>query len=147
MTGSKRFLVSLLGCGTDDLILLDDVGYDWDEILAGEREVFTDINEVMALVFQYGLEQMQQSINDRICELEAITNERELTLDEATELGVIRLLNAEEDFAVYRNFKDTHVSCEHNSEIYAMWCREEIAAFVTGTGFSIEKLPMAIAVD
>lgn len=144
MTGKESFLTELLNCGLYDLDLLDGVSYDWSEILAGEREVFTNMNEVMALVFQYGFEQMQQSISDRICEIEAIASERELDVGEESELHLLRYLKPEDDFDVYRNYQDTHVFCERHREVYALLCQDEVSEFEKGTGFAIEKLPLFI---
>ena len=77
-------------------------------------------------------------MDDRICELEASSNEWELDADEEEELSALRALNPEEDIDSYHNFVDTHVWFENNADVYHTYMQEALDNFAEGTGFEIE---------
>ena len=141
------FLISILHCGVCDLGLIDDVGYNWCDILDSEtlgemlsggsrqREI---LNYLMRRVVEFGIEQITTAVDDRICELEAIPNDRELDADEEKELSALRALNPEEDIDSYHNFIDTHVWFENNADVYHTYMQEALDNFAEGTGFEIE---------
>lgn len=140
------FLMSLLNCGSLDLRLIDNVGYDWSDILDSDviGEMFNDsgcrrqtFNYIMRQVVEFGIDQIDTAVNDRICELEAIPNERELDEDEEVELKALRTLNPQEDINSYHNCVDTYVWFENNADVYCAYLEETLDAFKIGTGFEI----------
>lgn len=146
VSSREDFLMNLLNCGILDLKLIDDVGYDWCDILDGETlgEMLSDgsrqretLNYIMRRVVEFGIEQLTTAVADRICELEAILNERELDADEEEELEALRTLNPEEDIESYHNFIDTHVWFENNADVYRTYLQEVLDDFAEGTGFEI----------
>lgn len=137
VTNREDFLMQILHCGILGLKLIDGVGYDFCDILELDSTFQFNINFVMARVFEYGFSRIAQAINDRICELEAIPNERELNDDEELELLRLRMLEPYEDFRTYHNYIDTHVWCERNKEIYKKYLGEALDDFADGTGFEI----------
>lgn len=146
VSSREDFLMNLLNCGSLDLKLIDDVGYDWIDILDGETigEMLSDgsrqretLNYIMRRVVEFGIDQLATAVADRICELEAITNERELDADEEEELEALRTLNPEEDIESYHNFIDTHVWFENNADVYRTYLKEALGDFAEGTGFEI----------
>lgn len=146
MTESSRdlLLTALLECGTLDLCVLDRVGYDWCDVLdraEGFGVSFEKLgfNGLMRLVVDMGIEDLATAIGDRICELEAITNERELDEDEADELEMLRLLDPEEDVNAYFNFLDTHAYLQKNQDIYRDYAQDEVKEFEENTGLNMEN--------
>lgn len=146
VSSREDFLMNLLNCGVLDLKLIDNVGYDWCDILDGEMlgEMLSDgsrqretLNNIMRRVVEFGIDQLTTAVADRICELEAITNERELDVDEEEELEVLRTLNPEEDIESYHNFIDTHVWFENNADVYRTYLQRALDDFAEGTGFEI----------
>lgn len=148
MVNSREdFLMNLLNCGILDLGLIDGVGYDWCDIL-NEEMIYEiagrigngscTINFVMAEVVAFGICQIETAISDRICELEAILNERELDEDEKAELSALRTLNPYEDISGYYNCIDTHVYMERNGSLYKRYLSKAIGDFEEGTGLEIE---------
>ncbi len=137
ITSREDFLMQVLHCGILDLKLIDGVGYDFCDILKLDSTFQFEINFVMAMVFEYGYSQIAQAVNDRICELEAIPNGRELEADEELELAELRTLEPYEDFAAYHNYIDTHVWCEKNKAIYKKYLSEALDDFAEGAGFEI----------
>lgn len=146
VSNREDFLMTILNCGILDLKLIDGVGYDWCDILDGEvlGELFGDgslhresLNYIMRRVVDFGIEQITTAVSDRICEIEAITNERELDNDEEKELEVLRSLNPDEDIESYHNFIDTHVWFEKNGDAYRTYLEEALDDFAQGTGFEI----------
>lgn len=139
------FLMSILHCGVCDLSLIDDVGYNWCDILDSETlgEMLSSgsrqrLNYLMRRVVEFGIRQITTAVDDRICELEAIPNDRELDADEEKELSALRALNPEEDIDSYHNFVDTHVWFENNADVYHTYMQEALDNFAEGTGFEIE---------
>lgn len=139
------FLMSILHCGVCDLSLIDDVGYNWCDILDSETlgEMLSSgsrqrLNYLMRRVVEFGIRQITTAVDDRICELEAIPNDRELDADEEKELSALRALNPEEDIDSYHNFVDTHVWFENNADVYHTYMQEALDNFTEGTGFEIE---------
>ena len=146
VSSREDFLMNLLNCGILDLKLIDDVGYDWIDILDGETigEMLSDgsrqretLNYIMRRVVEFGIDQLATAVADRICELEAIPNERELDADEEEELEALRTLNPEEDIESYHKFIDTHVWFENNADVYRTYLQEALDDFTEGTGFEI----------
>ena len=145
-------LAELLGCGFDDLHMLEDVTYDWCDILHNDWEGLFDelykcckvgnigLNYIMRLVVRYGAEQMDQAVQDRVCELEAIPNERELDEDEETKLTQLQTLNPLQDIRGYYNGLDTHVWFEQNRDIYCRYFKDAMKAFEDGTGLWFEGI-------
>lgn len=139
------FLMNILHCEVWCLRLIDDVGYNWCDILdsetlgrmlsSGSRQ---RLNYLMRRVVEFGIEQITTTLDDRICELEAIPNERELDADEEKELSALRALNPEEDIDSYHNFVNTHVWFENNADVYHTYMQEALDNFAEGTGFEIE---------
>lgn len=149
MNGRDYLLTDLLRCGSLDLKLLDDVGYDWCDIIVDYEGLFyalkecqkrkeVGLNHVMWLVVEYGKEKLEEAINDRICELEAIPNERELDENEEKELKALNTLNPYEDVESSHNCLDTHVWFEQNGRVYKEYLSEALDEFANGTGFNIE---------
>lgn len=146
VSSREDFLMNLLNCGSLDLRLIDDVGYDWCDILDSETlgEMLSDLsrrrdtlNYIMRQVVEFGIDQLSTTVADRICELETISNERELDADEAKELEALRTLNPEEDIDSYHNYIDTHVWFENNANTYHTYLQEALDDFAEGTGFEI----------
>lgn len=147
VSSREDFLMNLLNCGVLDLKLIDGVGYDWCDILSEEMihgiagrsgNGSCAINFIMAEVVAFGIDQIETAISDRICELEAIPNERELDEDEEAELSALRTLNPDEDISGYYNCIATHVCLERNGSLYKQYLSEAIGDFEEGTGLEIE---------
>lgn len=144
------FLMTLLNCGEWDLKLIDGVGYEWDDIInedvinelsyCHEQHGSSGINLIMRRVFDFGVDQLEEAVNDRICELEAIPNERELDADEEKELVALRSVHPQDDINYYCNaIMDTHVWFEQNKGIYQEYLQDALEAFAEGTGFDLCK--------
>jgi len=101
--GKDDLLMQLLNCGSLDLKLIDDVGYDFCDILeycdGAEWVTSVGLNGVMRLVFEYGFEQIKKAISDRIEELE--NDKAYEDLDEAG-VRVVSRLEPDYNIVVYR---------------------------------------------
>lgn len=137
MTGVQSLLCEMLSCGSMDLELLDRVGYDWDDVLDQIDWPHTgiDFNRLMMGVVSVGIIRIREAVDDRICQLEAIPNERDLDDDEDEELRLLRTLNPDEDIQSYHNCLDTHVWFEHRGAIYRRYLPEAIDSFEENVGF------------
>ena len=66
MRNREYLLCALLDCGYADLAMLDDVGYDINDIIEEARLMFGDIclNSIMAVIFQKGLSDLEVAFAD-----------------------------------------------------------------------------------
>lgn len=138
MTGTQSLLCEMLSCGTLDLELLDRVGYDWDEVLEQldwpDGEGF-NFNRLMRAVVDVGIIHIKQAVEDRICELEAVENERELDEDESEEMEALRHLDTDQDIEGFFNCLDTHVWFRQNGSIYRRYLSSALDSFEDNVGF------------
>lgn len=151
MSNSKDFLLmNLLDCGSYDLKLIEDVGYNWYDIFdfdflecLYEFKVHNYkgrlINFILEQVILYGIDQIQIAIDNRICELEAIPNERELDADEEEELTALRTLTPMKDMSYYCNCLDTHVWIDKHVGTYREYLSDALDDFTDNTGFEFEE--------
>lgn len=140
ITSREDFLMQILRCGVLDLKLIDDVGYDWYDILDSdvfENGVPFNLNNVMRLVFEYGFSQIEAAVDSRVDYLEDTEKTYGLSDSQAEELEALRTLNPMEDFTSFHNYIDTYVWCERHKEIYQKYMEEALDEFADGTGFEI----------
>lgn len=140
MTGTESLLCEMLSCGSLDLKMLDDVGYDWGKILdqADWPRDDIDFNILMRGVIDLGIIEIRDAVGDRIAELEIIAlNERDLDGDEEEELLELRNLDPDNDIESYHNCLDTRVWFEDNGDIYRKYLSKALDKFADNTGFEI----------
>lgn len=140
ITSREDFLMQILRCGVLDLKLIDDVCYDWYDILDSdvfENGVPFNLNNVMRLVFEYGFSQIEAAVDSRVDYLEDTEKTYGLSDSQAEELEALRTLNPMEDFTSFHNYIDTYVWCERHKEIYQKYMEEALDEFADGTGFEI----------
>ena len=137
----EDLLTSILDCGYGDLYLLEDCQYDIGYIVEDCIATFEnlDINNLVSIMFDYGLRDIEEAISDRICELEAIQNERELDEDEEEELTALRTLEPFEDMQSFYNYIDTHIWIDADEKVdtYKKYMQEALDHFCEMTGFEI----------
>lgn len=137
----EDLLTSILDCGYGDLYLLEDCQYDIGEIVEECLSNFgrLDINNLVRIMFEFGLRDIETARDDRICELEAVQNERELDDEEQKELEMLRLMEPLEDFGSFHNYIDTHIwlNARDLGEAYQTYLHDAIERFEDMTGFVI----------
>lgn len=137
----EDLLTVILDCGNGDLYLLKDCQYDIGEIVEECIATFgaVKINSLVRIMFDYGLRDVEEAIGDRICELEAITNERDLNKVEEQELAALRELDPFEDMLSFHNFIDTHIWIDAKEKVdaYKKYMQEALDHFCEMTGFEI----------
>lgn len=130
MINQNSVLMAVLECGTDDLSILDDIGYDLGDIVEGliAGGIRPTLNAITGEVFRRGVEELTQRINDRLCEPEDGDN------DEAK--AELQILNPKKDINWFCNCLDTHVYFVKNEEIYREYLPEAIKDIEDNMGFS-----------
>lgn len=148
ITSREDFLMTLLNCGSLDLKLIDDVGYDWCDILgtdvaegllACKMHKISGINYIMRQVFDFGLSQIENAIDERIECLRETQENYGISDEQKKELRALEKLNVWEDLESYHNCIDTHVWFNKNGKIYRKYLSEALDSFADGTGFEIEE--------
>lgn len=140
MNQKDKLLLAMLSCGTADLEMLEDVKFDWNEVLEqldwpdGEEFGF---NRLMRAVVDVGIIYIKDAANDRICELEALVSERDLDEDEEKELAALRSIDPDSDIRGYFNFMDISVWIESNADAYVEYLQEVLDSFTDNTGLRI----------
>lgn len=141
MTNRENLMCAILECGTLDLGVLDDVGYDWYDVLdrlEGQGVSITEIgfNGLMRTVVEMAVEDLEAAVEERVKELE---EQDELEYDEQEALEQLRLLDPEDDVGGFFNFLDTHAYFEKNGEVYRNYLPEAVEEFEKNTGLSMEN--------
>lgn len=129
--------MQILHCGIIDLKLIDDVGYDFCDILELDGTFQFDINFVMASVFEYGFSRIEDAIYTRKEYLTDMRDAYGISEEQQEELDALNKLAVFDDFQTYHNYIDTYVWCEKNKEIYKEYLSEALDDFAKGTGFKI----------
>ncbi len=139
ISSREDLLMTLLNCGSLDLKLIDDVGYDWCDVLdqldwpRGD----VDFNLLMRGVVSCGIIELREAIEERIAELDGIAQDTgELDDEEGDELDALRDLDPDEDISSYHNWLDTYVYFEAHGDVYRKYLAAAIDEFEDNTGLS-----------
>lgn len=140
MSIKTEVLMEVLQCKEADMVLLDRVNYDFEDIrakLAGMSSSEVSLNGIMQAVVKVGIDNISLAVSDAICELEAITNERELDDDEELALSELNSLDPHSDIQSSHNYLDTHVWISAHAETYHLYLQEALDDFHANTGLAI----------
>lgn len=139
MTNRDYLLMVLLDCGTCDLSMIDDVGYDWRDILTYNiarlgRDFPTSLDTLLDYVVDYGIEMLSRAIDNRITDLKLQGGETQ-----RGELAALLSLRPDDDIGRCFNCLDTHIWFANNGDIYQKYLADGLYLFERGTGFDIES--------
>ena len=132
---AQAFMCAALRCGTLDLNLLDDIEYDWEDILDRIDWFDYGFNDVMRAVFDLGIIDIREEVENRIFELKSFDDR---SPEEDEELEALSKLDPDNDFGSYHNYLDTNIWCEKHADIYHKYMWEALGTFEMRTGFQIE---------
>lgn len=143
MTGTDILLRSLLGCGTLELAILEDVQYDLGEIaddLMAECGKIT-LNMITNEIFQRGVCDLKEKLEDKIKYLQSKKDdfdEKSCEFEELQEqIDILESLDPDEDIKWYCNYLDTSIYFCQNLEVYREYLENEISDVEYDMGFSI----------
>lgn len=142
MSATDSLLMSLLECGSADLGILDDVGYDLgeiaDDLLA--NGIKPTLNDITDEIFRKGQYELGRKVEEAIEEIERELDDTEEDAKEYEELqeklSALEDLNTEEDVDWFCNCLDTSVWFVNNEEIYRKYLADEIKEIEDDMGFS-----------
>ena len=132
---AQAFMCAALRCGTLDLHLLDYIGYDWEDVLDRIDWFDYGFNDVMRAVFDLGIIDIREEVENRIFELKSFDDRTE---EEEEEFAALLKLDPDNDFHSYHNYMDTSIWCEHHGDIYDKYMQEALDTFEMRTGFHID---------
>lgn len=136
----ELLLCELLECGTADLSIIDGCEYDISDIIAeakGYGENITLATYVMAI-----LNILRNEINSLIdtqkteinVEIDRLEGDHE-TIKDLKEIYLnLCKLNPYEDFELWFNYLDTHISIIHNEEVYEFYLKSELEMLIGDSG-------------
>ena len=138
MTNKDYLLMVLLDCGTCDLSMIDDVGYDWRDIFTYNiarlgRDFPTSLDTLLDYVVDYGIEMLSRAIDNRITDLKLQGGEAQ-----RGELAALLSLRPDDDIGRCFNCLDTHIWFANNGDIYQKYLADGLYLFERGTGLEIE---------
>lgn len=113
MSALDGLLFVLLDCGSLDISILDDVGYDLGDIAVELQEegVKVTLNNITDAIFRKGQDELKDTLEDKISELEDERDECEEGSDEYEELqeqiDELECCDPEEDVEWFCNCLDT----------------------------------------
>lgn len=141
MTNRDKALTAFLECGTDDLGVLDDIGYDVGKIIEKlyEEGLRPSLNAITSTVFRMGVDELTALLSEEIRnaheELEANPDyEETVALNER--LFALGQLNPNDDIEWFCNCLDTSVRFTQNEELYRMYLADAIETVEGRMGFS-----------
>lgn len=132
---AQAFMCTALRCGTLDLNLLDNIEYDWEDVLDRIDWFDYGFNDVMRAVFDLGIIDIREEVDNRIFELKSFDDR---SSEEDEELEALSKLDPDNDFGSYHNYLDTSIWCEKHADIYHKYMWEALGTFEIRTGFQIE---------
>lgn len=140
----EEILMALLECGSMDLPILNDVGYDLkdiiDELIADD--IKPTLNVITDKIFQRGQCELAAAVEDAIDERKDQqadtddTGEGKAEYDRLKkEIDELESLNPEEDMDWFCNCLDTSCWFSNNEEIYRRYIPEAISNIENSMGF------------
>lgn len=141
-------LMTILECGSMDLGILDDVGYDLGEIVQDliDMGLKPTLNAITNAIFIKGQYELQEAVEEKILEkkqeqdelsnCEGHENEYYISQKEIDELAS---LNPMEDMSWFCNCLDTSCWLEDNEGIYMKYLSEEIEEIENNMGFEFRR--------
>ena len=164
LTTQQCVLTHLLNCGTNDLLMLDDINYDLDEILDDLVENnCLSFNDLYRAVFCKGIDDLAERLKDQRNDLiekikaeirydiETWVESGDMTLDELKEteeyqqniedlkLIVNNELNPKEQYDYQLNYQDTHIWLKYLS-FYRTWMESDIDDIEDKMGISFKEM-------
>lgn len=133
-------LMTLLGCGSLDLDMLDDVKYNFDDIidqLDGVSIQNVGFDGLMRAVVDVGIIHIKEALKSRLGELWWNRDNDNLSDEEAKELKALEQIDPDNDIRSYHNCLDTNVWFEHNGSVYRAYLSEAVDSFEENTGLCI----------
>lgn len=128
---NELLLCALLDCGSLDLRIINDCEYDVSEVLEVVDEFCfekIDLGAIAVAIVEIAKREISNAIDEK---LENFKEELKELLEESEEnqnsaeienyhsmITDLESLNPHEDFELYFNYLDTHVSCVKNATIY-----------------------------
>lgn len=128
MTTEQSFLTAILECGINDLSILREVNYVWEDIL--DQMDFPDchkFNDVIRAIFDLGIIDIKDWIASRLMEPDISVEER----------SALSSLNPDTDIEAYCNYLASKVSFRSQSKIYHQYCKNALEHFHDMTGYVI----------
>lgn len=134
---------AVLGCGIDDLSLLDDARADIFKIVKKIRDEGREVNlsSILEEVFKEGIFQMGEEVTEDKEWLEDLERSGIISEFGIEKLQAIRKhnLNPQQDFEYHINYLDTHLNIDSGKrEVYEEYFEQQMKALSDYTGFSIE---------
>lgn len=140
----EDILMVLLECGSLDLRILDDVGYDLGEIVEELQAngIKPTLNVITGEIFREGQRELTEAVEDAIQERkdqQAETDDTEEGEAEyerlQEEIDELEGLDPEEDMDWFCNCLDTSCWLSNNEEIYRKYIPEAISNIEDNMGF------------
>lgn len=140
----ERILAALLDCGSLDVCILEDVGYDLGEItedlvLEGVKPTLNAITEA---IFIKGMRELAEAVEEAIKERIELQRHTDDTDDGRAKYGQLQKeidelerLDPEEDMGWFCNCLDTSCWLENNEKIYRKYLQKEIRNIEYSMGF------------
>lgn len=142
----ELLLCELLECGTADLSIIDGCEYDISDIIAeakgyGENVTLASyVNGIANLLkdeIHSLIDNRKTEIKEEIDKLEGDSK----TIKDLEDIYVeLCKLTPHDDFELWFNYLDTHISILHNNDIYEHYLKSEIEMLIADSGLHCNNL-------
>lgn len=140
----ESLLMALLECGSMDLQVIEDVGWDLGEIVEELQDegIKPTLNAITYEIFRKGQRALQEFLEQAIEYHEEMQAEVEIDSEEYEKyqevIDELKSLDPEEDMDWFCNCLDT--SCWlRNSETYRKYMKDDIEQLESDMGFALEE--------
>lgn len=144
MSNMDSLLMALLECGSCDLGILEDIGYDLGEIVDDliSEGIKPTLNAITGEIFRKGESELAEKVRDVI---EDTRRDMEEAEDEGNaeeyerleeKLEALESLDTGEDIDWFCNCLDTSIWFAENEDIYREYLADEISDVEDNMGFS-----------
>lgn len=139
---AETWLSTILDCGYCDISILDDVGYDIEEIINNLKcSNDLSLNSITREIFRKGIYELKEALKNKILEVRKEMECYEINSKEheelVYELEQLSLCDPDEDICWYCNCMDTSIYFVNNGEIYREYLENEISSIENNMGFKI----------
>lgn len=140
----ELLLCELLECGTADLIVINGCEYDISDII-NEAKGFGEkvtLASIVNAISNLAKNEICSVINDKLDEISSeivrLDNDDSEIINQLNEIEVkLKSLNQFDDFELWFNFLDTHVSLVSNEDIYKFYLKDEMEKIFEDSGLTL----------
>lgn len=133
LNGRDFLIMAILDCGSADLSIIDNVEYDFYEIVEHFKEegIPLSLENIVIEIFLMGIDDLKIAIKNKLEELRESGKSKKI-------IKKIEELNPDRDVTWYFNYLDTHIYLDDCEGTYRKYFSKEIDEIEDNMGFEFK---------